>query len=158
MKKNIAIPVKRYRNYSIREIVPEDMKSGRFLSVLENLSVKVVSARRSEEIFREIESNPLHKVFVAVRKNIVIGSTSLLVEPKFIYAGGRVGHIEDVVVSKDYAKTGIGSNLIRFTVGVARKLYKCKKLILDCSDENMRFYERLGFSYQDNCMTIIWSY
>ena len=157
MKKNIVVPVKRYRNYSIREIVLSDIESGRFLSVLENLSVKVVPARRAEQIFREIKSNPFHKVFVAVRKNIVIGATTLLVEPKFIYSGGLVGHIEDVVVSNEYTGTGIGSNLIRFAIHIARKLYKCKKLILDCSDKNMGFYERLGFSYQDNCMTIIWS-
>jgi glucosamine-phosphate N-acetyltransferase len=157
MKKNIVIPTKWYRNYSIREIVSSDIKNGRFLSALENLSVKVVPASRAEQIFWEIKSNPFHKVFVAVRENIVIGSTSLLVEPKFIYSGGLVGHIEDVVVSKEYTGMGIGSNLIRFTINVARKLYRCKKLILDCSDKNMSFYEKLGFSYQDNCMTIIWN-
>lgn len=157
MKKNIVIPVKRYQNYSIREIAWKDIKGGQFLSVLENLSVKVVPASQAEQIFWEIKSNPFHRVFVAIHKNIVLGSASLLLEPKFIYSGGLVGHIEDVVVSNDYEKMGIGSNLIRFTIHVARKLYKCKKLILDCSDKNMRFYERLGFSYQDNCMTIIWN-
>ena len=34
--------------------------------------------------------------------------------------------------------------------------FRCAKVILDCSDENVGFYERLGFSCQDNGMTIIW--
>lgn len=152
----MSILIKHYRNYTIRELTGMDIKKGQFLSVLENLSVKVVPLERSEQIFREIQSNPFHNVFVASQKNIVIGATSLLVEPKFIYEGGRVGHIEDVVVKKGYSGKGIGSSLIKFTIRVARKLYKCKKLVLDCSDRNIGFYERLGFSYQDNCMAKVW--
>jgi hypothetical protein len=26
--------------------------------------------------------------------------------------------------------------------------------VLDCSEETMPFYEKLGYSYQDNCMKI----
>jgi glucosamine-phosphate N-acetyltransferase len=28
----------------------------------------------------------------------------------------------------------------------------CIKIVLDCSQETMSFYEKLGYSYQDNCM------
>jgi hypothetical protein len=56
MKKNIVIPIKWYRTYSIREIVLSDIKDRRFLSALENLSVKVVPASRAEQTFWEIKS------------------------------------------------------------------------------------------------------
>jgi predicted N-acetyltransferase YhbS len=31
----------------------------------------------------------------------------------------------------------------------------CVKTVLDCSDENAPFYQKLGYSYQDNCMKIM---
>jgi glucosamine-phosphate N-acetyltransferase len=143
-------------DYIIREIEMKDITEGQFLKVLENLSVKVIARNQAQRILQTIESNPLHKIFVAVQKNIVIGSVTLLVEPKFIYDGRKVAHIEDVVVKKQFAGKGIGSSLVKFAIDVARNEFRCVKVILDCSDENVGFYERLGFSCQDNGMTIIW--
>ena len=37
----------------------------------------------------------------------IIGSTTLLIEQKFIHDGGKVGHIEDVVTRKGYEGFGI---------------------------------------------------
>ena len=62
----------------------KDITEGQFLKVLENLSVKVIARNQAQRILQTIESNPLHKIFVAVQKNIVIGAVTLLVEPKFI--------------------------------------------------------------------------
>jgi glucosamine-phosphate N-acetyltransferase len=143
-------------DYTIRAIKLKDITEGQFLKVLENLSVKVVARNDAQRIFQTIESNPLHKIFVAVQKNIVIGAVTLLVEPKFIYEGGKVAHIEDVVVKKQFAGKGIGSRLVKYAIDAARTDFQCVKVILDCSDENVGFYERLGFSCQDNGMTIIW--
>jgi glucosamine-phosphate N-acetyltransferase len=143
-------------DYIIRGIETKDITEGQFLKVLENLSVKVIARNQAQRILQTIESNPLHKIFVAVQKNIVIGAVTLLVEPKFIYDGGKVAHIEDVVVKKEFAGKGIGSSLVKFAIDVARVDFHCAKVILDCSDKNVGFYERLGFSCQDNGMTIIW--
>ena len=41
----------------------------------------------------------------------IAGTTTLLIEPKFIDKGMRVGYIEDVSVRKGYEGSGIGSNL-----------------------------------------------
>ncbi len=45
---------------------------------------------------------------------MVIGTTTLLVEPKFIFSGGRVGHIEDVAVRTGYQRRGIGFKLVKY--------------------------------------------
>jgi glucosamine-phosphate N-acetyltransferase len=84
---------------------------------------------------------------------LVVGATTLLVEPKFIFSGARFGHVEDVVVRKEYQGRGIGSKLVRHATEVAAKM-GCMKTVLYCSDERMSFYERLGYSYRDNCMEI----
>ncbi|HYA83584.1 MAG TPA: GNAT family N-acetyltransferase [Candidatus Bathyarchaeia archaeon] len=143
-------------NYEIREIREEDIDNGRLLEVLENFPLEGLSKATAKAILKEIKTNPLHKIFVAITKddNLVIGTTTLLVEPKFIFGGGRVGHIEDVSVRKEYQRKGIGFKLVNYATEQAA-LMGCVKTVLDCSDESMRFYQKLGYSYQDNCMKIM---
>jgi len=81
----------------------------------------------------------------------VIGSTTLLIEPKFIHQGGKVGHIEDVVIAKEHQGTGIGEKLINFVLDHAKQ-NQCYKTILDCSDDLKQFYEKIGFKKHSNCM------
>lgn len=147
-------------SYKIREIKEKDIDNGRLLEVLENLPLGELRKPAAKAILKEINSNPLHKIFVAViqestspHHGLVIGTTTLLVEPKFIFAGGRVGHIEDVAVRKGYERKGVGSKLVHHATEMAKTM-GCIKTILDCSDETMPFYEKLGYVYQDNCMSI----
>jgi glucosamine-phosphate N-acetyltransferase len=113
----------------------------------------------AKAILREIKSNPLHRIFVAVVvhdpaiQGLIIGTTSLLVEPKFIFGGGRVGHIEDVAIRAGYQRKGIGFKLVRQATEQA-VLMGCVRIVLDCSDENVSFYEKVGFTYHGNTMKI----
>jgi glucosamine-phosphate N-acetyltransferase len=81
----------------------------------------------------------------------VVGTTTLLVEPKFIFNGSRVGHIEDVSIRKGHEGKGLGYKLVSHATLVAKGM-GCVKVVLDCSEQTMPFYEKLGYSYQDNCM------
>jgi glucosamine-phosphate N-acetyltransferase len=148
--------------YRIREIEENDLKSGGVLEVLENLApVGELDSTAASNTLQQIRSNALHKVFVAVHEDgngeynqdQIIGATTLLVEPKFIFGGARFGHVEDVAVRKEYEGMGIGSNLVRHATEAAAKM-GCTKTVLYCSDERMSFYKRLGYSYRDNCMEI----
>jgi glucosamine-phosphate N-acetyltransferase len=82
---------------------------------------------------------------------LIIGTTTLLVEQKFIFGGTRFGHIEDVAVRKEYEGMGVGSKLVKYATEEATKM-GCMRTVLYCSDDRMSFYERLGYSYRDNCM------
>ncbi|MFL6308708.1 MAG: GNAT family N-acetyltransferase [Nitrososphaera sp.] len=143
---------------SIRELVLEDLDNG-FLESLDNLLPDTSRLERSKArtVFEEIRSNPLHRIFVAVLpqrpggRDAVVGTTTLLVEPKFILSGGRVGHIEDVSVRRGYEDRGLGRRLVSHATQVAKEM-GCIKMVLDCSEETMPFYEKLGYSYQDKCM------
>ena len=75
----------------------------------------------------------------------------MLIEPKFIHNGGKVAHIEDVVVTKEYQGKGIGEKLIRSLLDYAKK-NDCYKTILDSSDDVKPFYEKIGFKKHSNCM------
>lgn len=64
-----------------------------------NFPLEGLRKAAARAILKEIKTNPLHRIFVAVTKDnqgLVNGATTLLVEPKFIFRGGKVGHIEDL--------------------------------------------------------------
>jgi glucosamine-phosphate N-acetyltransferase len=141
--------------FEVREIRLEDLKNGYF-STLKNLSEMgsiEESMEKAEQIFNNITENPLHRIFVAIDKETseVIGATTLLVEQKFIHSGGKAGHIEDVVTRKGFEGLGIGSTLINHALYFA-KTAGCYKVILDCSDTNIRFYQKAGFKVHETSM------
>ena len=146
-------------NYTIREIEENDIESGGLLEVLENLApVGGLVKHAAKAILKEIKSNPLHRIFVAVvqdgrNQGLIIGTTTLLVEPKFIFGGGRVAHIEDVAVRAEYQRKGIGFKLVNYATEQAA-IMRCVRTVLDCSDENIPFYEKIGYSYHGNSMKI----
>jgi glucosamine-phosphate N-acetyltransferase len=146
-------------NYAIRDIEENDIESGGLLEVLENLApVGGLSKPAAKAILKEIKSNPLHRIFVAViqdgsNQGLIIGTTTLLVEPKFIFGGGRVAHIEDVAVRAEYQRKGIGFKLVSYATEQAA-IMRCVRTVLDCSDENIPFYEKIGYSYHGNSMKI----
>ena len=96
----------------IRELEEKDFKNG-FLTTLDVLrETSSMSEDKALEIFKKIKSNPEHIIIIAEIEGKVIGSTTLLIEPKFIHQGGVVGHIEDVVVDKKFQGKKIGEKII----------------------------------------------
>lgn len=100
-----------------------------------------------------IKSNPLHKIFLAKNNNEVIGSITVLIEPKFIHDLSSVAHIEDVVVKLNYRSYGIGQLLVNKAIEFVRN-YGSYKIILDCSDKNVSFYKKFGFVVKENQMVL----
>ena len=105
----------------------------------------------AKEILYKINLQNTHIFVAKTSEGNIIGTTTLLVEQKFIHGGGRVGHIEDVSVRKGHEGKGVGSSLVKRVLDEAR-IFGCYKVILDCSDKNVPFYERLGFYLQENEM------
>jgi glucosamine-phosphate N-acetyltransferase len=135
----------------IRNIIESDIENG-FLESLDSLrEASNIDREIGKDILREIIANPNHIIHVAEIDGKIVGSTTLLIEQKFIHNGGKVGHIEDVVVSKEFEGRGIGLKLITSLLEVA-KTKECYKTILDCSGELISFYERIGFKQESNQM------
>jgi len=135
----------------IREIEENDLENG-FLETLDFLrKASDIDKNKAKEILKKIKQNPNHIIHVAVDNNKIVGSTTLLIEQKFIHDGGLVGHIEDVVVRKDYEGKGIGIKLVTSMLERAKEK-NCYKTILDCKDDVKQFYERVGFKRESNCM------
>jgi len=136
---------------TIRKLEEKDLFRG-FLTSLDSLKkASDLNENKAKDVFNKIKSNPNHLVFVVILDDKVVGSTTLLIEPKFIHQGGKVGHIEDVVIAKEFQGSGIGEKLINFVLEYAKK-NDCYKTILDCSDDVKPFYEKIGFKKHSNCM------
>ena len=135
----------------IREIEEDDLEKG-FLETLDFLrNASDLDKNKAKEILKKIKQNTNHIIYVAIDNKKIVGSTTLLIEQKFIHDGGLVGHIEDVVVRKDYERNGIGIKLITSMLERAKEK-NCYKTILDCKDDVKQFYERIGFKHESNGM------
>jgi glucosamine-phosphate N-acetyltransferase len=135
----------------IREIEEDDLENG-FLETLDFLrNASDLDKNKANEILKKIKQNPNHIIYVAIDNKKIVGSTTLLIEQKFIHDGGLVGHIEDVVVRKDYEGKGIGIKLVTSMLERAKEK-NCYKTILDCKDDVKQFYERIGFKRESNGM------
>lgn len=112
------------------------------LSLLSELTtVGLISKEKWIERFREIQTKS--EIWIIHDKEM-IGTATLMVEPKFIHECGSVGHIEDVVISKKINGNGFGKKIVLFLIERAKEL-GCYKVILDCNEINVGFYEKCGF-------------
>jgi len=133
----------------IRELRKDDLWNG-FLTTLDSLrQASDIDRNIAEKIFEKINSNPDHLIVVAELDGKIVGTTTLLIEPKFIHKGGLVGHIEDVVVDKNFEGQKIGEKIMKYILEFAKNR-GCYKTILDCTDDVKPFYEKLGFKHIAN--------
>ena len=124
-----------------------------FLQLLSQLStVGPVSQEKFDKLFDKRESNPNVHTFVYEKNGKIACSATLLVEDKYLHECSPAGHIEVVVVDKNERKTGLGKKLICHLIEEAKK-NGCYKVILDCEDKNVKFYERCGLKKHGNEMS-----
>ena len=140
-------------NYEIRKLKEEDYYIG-FLELLEQLTT--VSAKEISFVdFAKQYSQLKSVVFIIVNleHNKIIGTASILIEPKFIHKLGSVAHIEDVVVDGEFRGHGLGKILIDECITYAQK-NNCYKTILSCSKTNIEFYQKCGFDKKNVEMSL----
>ena len=136
---------------TIRKIELADLSNG-FLESLDSLrKASELDPKKAQEILTDIKSKSNHVIYVAVLDSLIVGSATIFLEQKFIHNGGKVGHIEDVVVRKDYQRKRIGEKLVNALLEYAKK-NGCYKTILSASDDVVPFYEKLGFNLHSNEM------
>ncbi|PWN50716.1 acyl-CoA N-acyltransferase [Violaceomyces palustris] len=118
------------------------------LKVLSNLTkAPQVPDQEWEQRFESITS--LSGVYypialIDVETDSIAALGSLIVEMKFLRGLGKVGHIEDIVVSSNHQGRGLGKVLIQILTSLSESL-GCYKTILDCSPDNQAFYEKCGY-------------
>lgn len=135
----------------IRKLQKKDIYNGFLLSLDSLRKSSHIKPKKANLIFDKISKNPHQVIYVAVQDSKVIGSASILIEQKFIHDGGNVGHIEDVAVKKEFQGKGVGQKIVTELLRYAEK-HGCYKTILDCTDDLIPFYEKIGFKRHSNEM------
>lgn len=124
------------------------------LQQLTSLHPEEISQEQFQKHLQMINSNPYHKIIIAKDADgNIVGTVTLLIEPKFIHDLSYVAHIEDVVVSTDYRKQGIGKLLVEKAIGMSKEFH-CYKVILDCAETCVGFYQSCGFKVKERQMAL----
>ena len=129
--------------YSVRPAEVLDVDNG-LLETLGNLQETGLHPLDAKQVLEDMILSPVYRMYVAVSGKTVIGVATLLIEQKLIHNGGKVGRIEDVATKPGCERLGIGFNLVGQLV-VEAQVAGCYKVILECNENNVPFYSKIGF-------------
>lgn len=134
------------KDYSLRPVQQSDLAQ-----YVEVLSVLTTVGSVSESDFAKLvahwEENPeiYYPMVVTNEKDVVVATGMLVVERKLIHGCGKVGHIEDIAVAETEQGKKVGQYLIDH-LSLEAKARGCYKVILDCAERNVGFYEKCGYT------------
>ena len=126
-------------NYTIRVLESNDYHKG-FLQLLERLTI--VGDISYDRFTRYLTNQNMNTTTYVIEEDIhkcLVATGTLLLEKKYTHNLSVVGHIEDIVVSKDYSGKGLGKHLMNYLTRVAEE-NRCYKVILNCNKDKIGFY------------------
>ncbi len=91
--------------------------------------------------FKFNQQNNVYPI-IAINDGLVLGYGTLSTE--FKIRGGKIGHIEDIVIDQNYERKGLGKKILDALYEIA-KTENCLKIMLQCTNTNTKFYEKCGF-------------
>jgi glucosamine-phosphate N-acetyltransferase len=134
-------------NLVLRMLEPDDYSRG-YLDLLSQLStVGEISEHQFKKRFKELMTHrDTYFVFVVEDKlkQKLVACVTMFIELKFLHNCSAVGHVEDVVVDQAYRHHKLGKRLMETCKQKAAQ-FGCYKVILDCTEKVIPFYESCGF-------------
>jgi GNAT superfamily N-acetyltransferase len=146
-----------------------------YLNLLKNLSkVENLLNYKFIDLINDIfEMGIIYIAYIIPDNNIlnlkILGSGTVIYEPKIIRGGKSVARIEDIVVLTEYRGLGIAKNIINYLISFSKNRskedrekyknnkiinYEVYKIILVCSDEYINFYKKFGFTEKDHNLVL----
>lgn len=129
---------------TIRPVELDDRDKGLFDVLAQLTNAPLLSAERFSELVFGQRVKGEHVTIVAEKEGRIIATGAVAIEQKMIRAGRPCGHIEDIVVDEASRGLQLGKKIIEELVKIAREK-SCYKVILDCAENNVSFYEKCGF-------------
>ena len=128
----------------IRELQPSDTKQ------VIDIWTSSFSRNFSNNLNPGYINDPNSTTMVVCEGSTIIGVASIHI----IYKLSRtLGLIEDVAVDKDHRGKGIGKNLVEKLIEIGKQK-NCDKIVLNTSEKNSKFYEKIGFKKNEIQMVI----
>jgi ribosomal protein S18 acetylase RimI-like enzyme len=128
----------------IRTLEPEDIKQ------VIDIWTNSFSRNFSKPVNPEYLSDPNSTTIVISVEDIIVGVASIHIIKKLTRI---LGIIEDVAVNKKYRGKGVGKKLVERLILIGKQK-NCDKIVLSSSEQNSKFYEKIGFKKKDIQMVI----
>lgn len=138
-------------DFQVRDLELNDLEKGLLDLLAQLTTVGELSRAKTEAAVKELFALPkIYKVVVIedVGRKRIVATAKLVLERKLTRQCGTCGHIEDVVVDKECHGKKLGKRVVQTLLDHAQKA-GCYKVILDCSDQNVAFYEKCGFEKKE---------
>ena len=142
-------------DYIIRRLIKDDYYNG-FIDLLGQLTIqKDIKYENFLELFNKMDSDKDISILVIelVNTKKIIGTGKCFIEHKFTHGISKVAHIEDVVIDNQFNGKGLGKQIINELINFA-KSNNCYKVILNCNENNIKFYEKCGMKISDYQMRL----
>lgn len=137
---------------TIRPVCEDDGENGLFDVLSQLTEAPYIPREEFCKLLRQQEEQGARLTIVAEMNGRIVGTGSVMIEPKFIRGGKPAAHIEDIVVDKGARGLKLGKQLIEKLTEYSEQR-GCYKVILDCNDDNVPFYKKCGFNVKERQMT-----
>ena len=127
-----------------RTLEPEDIKQ------VINIWTNSFSRNFSKPVNPKYLNDPNSSTIVISIENIIVGVASIHIIKKLTRI---LGVIEDVAVNEKYRGKGLGKKLVESLILIGKQK-NCDKIVLSSSEENSKFYEKIGFKKKELQMVI----
>ena len=129
-------------NIVVREIKKTDMPV--VIELLQSMSEFKPAETEYTRIWDGFVQQANAYSIVAIIKDTVVGYGSVVIGKNI--RGGKIGHIEDIVSHSNYRQKGIGKTIVEALFDKA-KADGCYKVALQCSENNIKFYEKCNYKH-----------
>ena len=132
------------KDLTIRDIEYDDYDKGYMELMYDFTNYKYEISRENFINYINI-NNKNNKILVIYSQitNMIIGSGTIFKIEKL--HNNPIGQIEDIIINNEYRGYGLGKELIKNLVDIGLNEFKCYKIILNCLDKNVGFYEKCNF-------------
>jgi len=130
-------------NFIFRNIEYDDFEKGYIDLMYEFTNYNYPITK--EDFVNFIDTHKNYKIIVIyseIEKKIIGAGTIIIVRK---IHNNPIGQIEDVIISEKYRKNGLGKQVIEKLIDIGKNEFKCYKIILNCLEKNIKFYENCGF-------------
>ena len=108
---------------------------------------------RYDAAFAEISADGRQRVYVGDAGTATVATATLIIVPNLTHGGRPYAILENIVIDAAHRSQGHGEAIVRHLVDEARRA-GCYKVSLTSNlvrTEAHRFYERLGFRFEQKC-------
>ena len=131
--------------YVINNIEDFSHRNNDIITLLSQLST-TTQISKSDFLIILINKPLNHNIYVCIDYELdkIVGIITIIIESKLIHNFGKVAHIEDLVVDIEERNKGIAQLLINKCIEYAKN-ENCYKIILNCNENLIKFYEKSNF-------------